>query len=59
MSAESTMEDLVDSSIDWSSSDSDESDLDELLHEEDTETMLLILAIKELEGHARGSPQEY
>jgi hypothetical protein len=51
MSAESTMADLVDSSTDWSSSDSDESDLDELLHE-DTETTVLILAINEVEGRA-------
>ncbi|XP_071676962.1 uncharacterized protein [Lolium perenne] len=47
------MVDFVDSLTDWLSPDSDESDFDELLHEEGTETMLLILAIKELEGRAK------
>jgi hypothetical protein len=41
------MEDLVDSSIDWSSSDSDDSDLDELLNTHDTEMMLLLFGMKQ------------
>jgi hypothetical protein len=47
------MEDLMDLSTDWSSSDSDDSDLDELLHDDDTEMMMLILGIKELEDRAK------
>jgi hypothetical protein len=39
------MEDLVDSSTDWSSSDSDDSDLDELLNDDDTEMILLLFGI--------------
>ena len=47
------MEDLMDSSTDWSSSDSDDSDLDELLRDDDTEMMMLILGIKEFEDRAK------
>ena len=47
------MEDLMDLSTDWSSSDSDDSDLDELLHDDDTEMMMVILGIKELEDRAK------
>jgi hypothetical protein len=47
------MEDLVDSSTDWSSSSSDNSDLDDLLHKDDTEMMMAILGLKELEDRAK------
>ena len=47
------MEDLMDSSTDWSSSDSDDSNLDELLHDDDTEMMMLILGIKEIKDRAK------
>ena len=47
------MEDVVDSSTDWSSSDSDDSDLDDLLHEDDTEMLMAILGLKELEDRAK------
>jgi hypothetical protein len=47
------MEDLVDSSTDWSSSDSDDLDLDHLLHEDDTEMMMYILGLKELEDRTK------
>jgi hypothetical protein len=47
------MEDLVDSSTDWSFLDSDDSDLDELLHDDDTEMMLLVLGMKEIEDRAK------
>jgi hypothetical protein len=47
------MEDLVDSSTDWSSSDSDDSDLDELLNDDDTEMMLLLFGMKQMENHAK------
>ena len=36
------MADLEDSSTDWSSSDSDDSDLDEVLNDDETEMMLLL-----------------
>jgi hypothetical protein len=44
------MEDLVDSSTDWSSSDSD---LDKLHHDDDTEMMLLVLDMKEIVDRAK------
>jgi hypothetical protein len=47
------MEDLVDSSIDWSSLDSYNSDLDELLNDDDTEMMLLLFGMKQMEGRAK------
>ena len=47
------MEDLVDSSTDWSSSGSDDSDLDELLNDDDTEMMLLLFGMKEIEDRAK------
>ena len=47
------MEDLVDSSTDWSSSDSDDSDLDELLNDGDTEMMLLLFGMKDIEDRAK------
>ena len=47
------MEDLVDSSTDWSSSGSDDSDLDELLNGDDTEMMLLLFGMKEIEDRAK------
>jgi hypothetical protein len=47
------MEDLVDSSTDWSSSDSDDSDLDELLNDDDTEMMLLLFGMKQMEDRAK------
>jgi hypothetical protein len=53
MSSEVTMEDLVDSSTNWSSSDSDDSDLEELLHEDDTEMMMLIISMKEIEDRSK------
>jgi hypothetical protein len=53
MSSDVTMEDLVASSTDCSSSDSEDSDLDELLHEDDTEMMMLILGMKEIEDRAK------
>ena len=46
------MEDLVDSS-DWSSSDSDDLELDELLIDDDTETMLLLFGMKQIEDRAK------
>jgi hypothetical protein len=48
-----TLEDLVDSSTDWSSSDSDDSDLDELLNDDDTEMMLLLFGMKQMEDRAK------
>ena len=53
MSSDLTMEDVVDSSTDWSSSDLDDSDLDDLLHEDDTEMLMAILGLKELEDRAK------
>ncbi|XP_071681836.1 uncharacterized protein [Lolium perenne] len=47
------MEDLVDSSTDWSSSESDDSDLDELLNDDDTEMLLLLFGMKQIEDRAR------
>ena len=47
MSSEVNMEDLMDSSTDWSSSDSDDSDLEEMLHYDEMEMMMLILGINE------------
>ena len=58
MTSEVTIEDLVDSSTDWSSSGSDDSDLDELLNDDDTEMMLLLFGMKEyyvLRGGDTGS----
>ena len=43
---------LVDSSTDWSFLDSDDSDLDELLQDDDTEMMQLLLGIKQIEDRA-------
>ena len=53
MSSDVTMEDLIDSSTDWSSSDSEDSDLDELLHEDDSEMMMAILGLKEIKDRAK------
>ena len=47
------MEDLMDSLTDWTSSDSDDSDLDKLLHDDDAEMMMLILGIKLCEDRAK------
>jgi hypothetical protein len=47
------MEDLVDSTTDWSSSDSDDSDLDELLNDDDIEMMLLLFGMKQMEDRAK------
>ena len=47
------MADLEDSSTDWSSSDSDESELDELLNDDDTEMMLLLFGMKHMEDRAK------
>ena len=44
------MEDLVDSSTDWSSSD--DSDVDGLPQDDDTEMLLLVLGMKEIEDRA-------
>ena len=46
------MEDLVDSSTDWSS-DSDDSDVDGLPQDDDTEMLLLVLGMKEFEDRAK------
>ena len=40
-------------SSDWSSSDSDDSELDELLNNDDTETMLLLFGMKQIEDRAK------
>ena len=45
------MDDAFNSSTDWASSD--DLDLDELLHNDDAEMMIVILAMKELEDHAK------
>jgi hypothetical protein len=42
-----------DSSTDWSSSDSDDSDLDDLLNDDDTEMMLLLFGMKQIEDRAK------
>jgi hypothetical protein len=47
------MEDLVDSTTDWSSSDSYDSDLDELLNDDDIEMMLLLFGMKQMEHRAK------
>ena len=47
------MADLEDSSTDWSSSDSDDSDLDEVLNDDETEMMLLLFGMKHMEDHAK------
>ena len=47
------MADLEDSSTDWSSSDSDDSELDELLNDDDTEMMLLLFGMKQMEDRAK------
>jgi hypothetical protein len=47
------MDDLVDSSTDWSSLDSDDSDLDELLNDDDTEMVLLLFGMKQMEDRAK------
>jgi hypothetical protein len=47
------MEDLVDSMTDWSSSDSDDSDLDEVLHDNDMEVMLVLFGMKQMEDRAK------
>jgi hypothetical protein len=47
------MEDLVDPMTDWSSSDSDDSDLDELLNDDDMEMMLLLFGMKQMEDRAK------
>jgi hypothetical protein len=47
------MEDLVDSSTDRSSLDSDDSDLEELLNDDDTEMMLLLFGMKQMEDRAK------
>ena len=51
MSSEIIQDDTVDSlSSDWSSSDSD---IDELLQDDDTEMLVIILAVKELEDRTK------
>jgi hypothetical protein len=47
------MEDLVDSTTDWSSSDSNDSDLDELLNDNDMEMMLVLFDMKQMEDRAK------
>jgi hypothetical protein len=47
------MEDLVDSTTDWSSSDSDDSDLDEVLNDDDMEVMLVLFGMKQMEDRAK------
>ncbi|KAK1609259.1 hypothetical protein QYE76_032932 [Lolium multiflorum] len=47
------MADLDATSTDWSSSDSDDSDIDELLNDDETETMLLLCGMKQLEDRAK------
>jgi hypothetical protein len=48
------MEDLVDSTTDWSSSDSDDSDLDEVLNDDDDmEVMLVLFGMKQMEDRAK------
>ena len=47
MSDEVNMDAAFDSLSDWSSSD--DSDIDEMLQDDDAEMMILILAVKELE----------
>jgi hypothetical protein len=47
------MEDLVDSTTDWSSSDSDDSNLDELLNDNDMEMMLILFDMKQMEDRAK------
>jgi hypothetical protein len=41
------MADLEATSTDWSSSDSDDSDIDELLNDDDTEMMVLLFGLKQ------------
>ncbi|KAK1618762.1 hypothetical protein QYE76_024279 [Lolium multiflorum] len=47
------MADLDATSTDWSSSDSDDSDIDELLNDDETEMLLLLFGMKQLEDRAK------
>ncbi|KAK1662351.1 hypothetical protein QYE76_050510 [Lolium multiflorum] len=47
------MADLDATSTDWSSSDSDDSDIDELLNDDETEMMLLLFGMKHMEDRAK------
>ena len=50
MSSEINRDDAVDSLSDWSSSDLD---IDELLQDDDSEMLVIILAVKELEDRTK------
>ncbi|KAK1602962.1 hypothetical protein QYE76_027162 [Lolium multiflorum] len=47
------MSDLDATSTDWSSSDSDDSDIDELLNDDETEMMLLLFGLKQTEDRMK------
>ncbi|KAK1662366.1 hypothetical protein QYE76_050525 [Lolium multiflorum] len=47
------MADLDTTSTDWSSSDSDDSDIDELLNDDETEMMLLLFGMKHMQDRAK------
>jgi hypothetical protein len=47
------IEDLVDSTTDWSSSDFDDSDLDEVLNDDNMEVMLVLFGMKQMEDRAK------
>jgi hypothetical protein len=47
------MEDLVDSTTDWSSLDSDDSNVNEVLNDDDMEVMLVLFGMKQMEDHAK------